>query len=109
MRATRRRFIAATAATTLVLAAVPAFALTLDEARDGGLVAEGMNGYLIAVDGSARALVDDINRQRRAVYQQTAAETGQPLAIVETLAGERQISRARPGWLIETPSGIRAK
>lgn len=108
MQITRRALVALAAAAPL-LAAVPAFALTLDEARSRGLVAEGLNGYLIVVDGSAAGLAADINAQRRGVYQSTAAETGQPLEVVEQLAGERQISRAQPGWLIQTSSGIRPK
>jgi uncharacterized protein YdbL (DUF1318 family) len=108
MQITRRRALSSLAAATL-LAALPAFALTLDEARNQGLVAEGMNGYLIVVDPSAAGLAADINAQRRSVYQGTAADTGQPLSVVEALAGERQISRAQAGWLIETSSGIRAK
>lgn len=109
MQITRRRALSSFAVASVLLAAVPAFALTLDEARSQGLVAEGMNGYLIVVDGSAAGLAADINAQRRTVYQQTAADTGQPLAVVEQLAGERLIQRAQPGWLIETGGGIRPK
>lgn len=109
MHITRRRALSAFAASAVLLAAVPAFALTLDEARSRGLVAEGMNGYLIVVDGSAAGLAAEINAQRRGVYESTAAQTGQALALVEQLAGERLIERAQSGWLIETGGGIRTK
>jgi uncharacterized protein len=63
----------------LMLLPMTAFALTLDEARQQGLVGEDWTGYVAAVSPNpgkeVQALVADVNNKRRAVYEKVAKET----------------------------------
>ncbi|MEM7443682.1 MAG: YdbL family protein [Pseudomonadota bacterium] len=81
--------------------------LTLDQARNQGLVGERRNGLLGIVQnsGGVAALVDQINAQRLAQYQQVANSNGTSLAAVQQLAGAQLIDRARSGWYVESGSG----
>ena len=78
-----------------------AWALSLDEAKDSGLVGEQRNGYLgIVVSGPSaqvKSLVEDINNKRRAVYQQIAQRNGTSLETVTALAGKKAIKKTRAG------------
>lgn len=88
--------------------ALPAFALSLDEAKSKGLVGERTNGYLgvvHAADGEAQALVKDVNHKRRQAYEEIAKRNGTQLSEVETLAGEKAIQNTKPGHVIEGPGG----
>lgn len=80
----------------------PALALTLDEARNQGLVGERPDGYVGVVREASgvQALVSSVNAQRREQYERTARETGRPRAEVEAVAGRSLIDRARSGWYI---------
>ncbi|GGB80318.1 hypothetical protein GCM10011352_02510 [Marinobacterium zhoushanense] len=99
----------ATLAALLILLASPVFALTLDEAKARGLVGEQSSGYLGVVTGSpsgeVKALVDDINGQRKALYIEKAKEAGVELKIMELRTGERLIKRAADGEYVRTPDG----
>lgn len=103
----RRGFLAAAAAAGAGLSATPALALTLDEAKAAGLIGEMPNGYVGSVSGGGdvQALVDSVNTQRRARYQQVAAGNGVPLAAVEQQAGAQLIARTPPGQFIMTAEG----
>jgi len=63
----------------LMLLPMAAIALTLDEARQQGLVGEDWTGYVAAVSPNpspqVRALVTEVNNKRRAVYEQVAKDT----------------------------------
>ena len=63
----------------LILVPMAAFALTLDEARQQGLVGEDWTGYVAAVSPNpskeVQALVTEVNDKRRAVYEKVARET----------------------------------
>ncbi len=85
----------------------PALALTLDEARNQGLVGERPDGYIGAVRNAAgvQELVSSINAQRRQQYERTAQETGRPRSEVEAVAGRTLIERAQPGWYVMDPNG----
>ncbi len=92
----------------LIGGALPAFALTLEEAKSKGLVGEKTNGYLGLVhasDGEAQALVNDVNQKRRQAYEDIARRNGTKMSEVETLAGEKAIQNTKPGNLIEGPGG----
>ena len=88
-----------------------ASALDLDEARSQGLIGERFDGYVGVVRQApgVAELVETVNGQRRRVYEDTARSTGQSLDVVERLAGERQISRARSGWYVDAGSGWQRK
>jgi uncharacterized protein YdbL (DUF1318 family) len=75
----------------MILAALPALALTLDEARKDGLVAEQPTGYVKVVKSSAAVeeLAKNVNEGRKAEYIRISNENGQPLDVVAKLAAEQ--------------------
>lgn len=84
------------------------FALTLEEAKNRGLVGEKSSGYLGTVTaggGEVQALVADVNQKRRQAYEDIAKRNGTPISAVETLAGEKAIQNTRPGNFVEGPGG----
>ncbi|MFC6669315.1 YdbL family protein [Marinobacterium aestuariivivens] len=93
----------------LSLLALPAWALSLDEAKDQGLVGEQVNGYLGIVvdspDSALRSLVADINRQRKEAYQDSAKSAGVELRIIELRIGQRLQQKAAPGHYIQSQGG----
>ncbi len=84
-------------------------ALTLDEAKQQGLVGEQRDGYLGIVMQSAHSdvhqLVTNINDKRRAKYQEIANRNNTSLHSVESLAGQKAIEKTSSGQYIETDSG----
>jgi uncharacterized protein YdbL (DUF1318 family) len=87
----------------------PVLALSLDEAKEQGLVGEQPDGYLGVVPGQsnpdAAALVNQINAQRRAAYQSVADSNGTTLKSVEVLAGQKLIGRLQSGEWFQDQSG----
>ncbi len=100
-----RSFFAALAAALLAAAFAPlAFGQAdpqLEAARVQGVIGERIDGYLGVVGAADPEIirkVNDINNRRRAVYEETARETGTTVAQVARVAGEKQIAdRVRPG------------
>src|SRR5581483_2551494 len=93
-----------------LLAAAPAFALDLDQARDSGVIGERGDGLVAAVVAPVRPaitmLVDTVNRERLAAYRAAAAKDGTPLEDVQRAAGEKDIAKARlQGWYYMEPGG----
>ena len=88
-------------ATLLLLCALPAAAQSLDGAKAEGLVGERIDGYAGVVDanapGAVRAMVDQVNAERRAKYAEIAAERGTSVEAVAQIAGQKLIERASPG------------
>lgn len=84
-----------------------AFALTLNEARTQGRVGETLNGYLVALtdDSQTQALVSDINKARRASYQQLAESNNIPADEVAKMAGQKLVARAKPGEYVQGING----
>jgi len=86
-----------------------AFAADLQQAKTQGLVGEQPNGYLGLVTSSAPAdvkqLVADINRQRRASYENIAQRNKTSLQAVEALAGKKAIDKTSSGHYVKLPSG----
>lgn len=102
------------AATTVLAAglglALPAAAIDLDQARTQGVVGERADGLVAAVAPSpaadVRTLVDSINAARMAEYKSIAQKNGTPLDAVQTVAGEKQLQRARENkWYVMDASG----
>jgi uncharacterized protein YdbL (DUF1318 family) len=93
--------------TLLLLLPLTAWALTLDEAKENGLVGEDASGYIAAVSANpnkeVKALVDDINARRRAEYEKIAAANGISVADVEKLAGKKAIEKSPAGDYIRLP------
>ncbi|EBO9257507.1 DUF1318 domain-containing protein [Salmonella enterica subsp. salamae] len=92
---------------TLSLLTPSVWALTLDEARSQGRVGETLNGYLAALknDAETQKLVLDINRARRASYQQLADSNHLPVDEVAKMAGQKLVERARPGEYVQGING----
>ncbi|EAW1720444.1 DUF1318 domain-containing protein [Salmonella enterica subsp. indica] len=92
---------------TLSLLTPSVWALTLDEARTQGRIGETLNGYLVALknDADTQKLVLDINRARRASYQQLADSNHLPVDEVAKMAGQKLVERARPGEYVQGING----
>lgn len=91
-----------------------AYGLTLDEARQQGLVGETFTGYIALVreTSEAKKLVEEINAARLESYQQLAQRNNIPVNEVAKMAGQKLVARAKPGeyvrglngrWLQKTP------
>ena len=93
--------------TLFLLVPLSAWALSLDEAKQSGLVGEDASGYIAAVSTKpskdVQALVADINAKRRAEYQRIADANGISLSDVEQLAGKKAIEKSPTGDYIRLP------
>jgi uncharacterized protein YdbL (DUF1318 family) len=90
--------------TCLLLLIQPAFAIDLQAAKDQGLVGETPAGYLEAVSSPSpevKALIESINAQRKAKYQEIATRNNTSLQAVEQLAGKKAIEKSEPGSYIK--------
>lgn len=88
-----------------------AFALSLDDAKQQGLVGEQITGYLGTVKATAEAsaLVADINGKRKAKYREIAQRNGASLESVEKLAGKTAIEKTAAGHYINLGNGWQQK
>lgn len=86
-----------------------AFADSLSDARSAGYIGERPDGYVAIVDnnapGDVRALVDQINSQRYAAYQNVANQTGAPVDQVGIVAAQRIYNEVPPGTYLLSQSG----
>jgi uncharacterized protein YdbL (DUF1318 family) len=94
----------------LTLPLAVAHADPLDDARSAGLLGERPDGYVDAVTPNPPAeivaLKEQINAQRRKVYQQLAGEKGVPVEEVGALAAEKTIGqKLKPGMFYLNSSG----
>ena len=92
--------------TILMLLWLPmaASALDLQQAKSQGLIGEMHNGYIASVGKSSatvEGLIADINRKRKAKYQQIANSNKVTLAQIESRAGENAINRTTAGNYIK--------
>ena len=108
------RPVMAALAAALVLASIAAPVLAQQRdpayaaARANGTVGEKMDGYLEVVSGETsalRAMVNDLNNQRRAVYARQAQANGATLEEYALTAGCLAISRTTPGEMYQAPDG----
>jgi hypothetical protein len=88
----------------------PAAASPLDGPRDAGIVGEGVDGYAAIRDEaratpSIRALVQDINKQRRAYYEERAKEEGVAAAAIARIYAKTIYEKAPSGWWFRTDGG----
>jgi uncharacterized protein YdbL (DUF1318 family) len=104
-----KTLIAILATTLLAVATSPAWAIDIDDAKAQGLVGEAMTGYLapVRVPASAevQALIDDVNRKRKALFEQTAAKTNTSLVQVSHRFYELAVERTAPGNYYQDASG----
>lgn len=87
--------------------AFSAWAITLDQAKQQGLVGEMPNGYLGVVVASAEvsSLVDMVNKKRKDIYLNLARKNNITMQQVTKLAGEKSITKTQSGHLIKNASG----
>ncbi|MGA1800395.1 YdbL family protein [Sphingomonas sp. 4RDLI-65] len=78
-------------------------------ARAGGEVGEQPDGYLGlvgAASGDLRALVNNINIQRKSAYTQKAQASGATVEQLAFTSGCNLILQTNPGEKYKTPSGV---
>lgn len=90
-----------------LLAAAPALAMDLQQARSTGIVGETLSGYIAAVKPSAEAnaLVAEVNAKRKQEYARISAANSQPVDVVAKLASEQIIAGLPAGSYYQTASG----
>lgn len=87
--------------------AFSAWAISLDQAKEQGLVGEMPNGYLgIVVESSeASSLVEMVNAKRKEIYLNLARKNKLTMQQVTKLAGEKSLAKTQLGHLIQNASG----
>ncbi len=102
----------------LMLVPLAAFALTLDEARQQGVVGEDWTGYVAAVSPNpskdVQALVAEVNEKRQAVYEKVAQQTStanDPVtaADVARIGAPKVFEKAAPGTYLRLQGQAWAK
>jgi uncharacterized protein YdbL (DUF1318 family) len=102
-----------TTAAALLLAGLSTAALAQRDpayaaARAAGQIGEQPDGYLGVVgggDGELRALVGNINIQRKAAYTQKAQASGATVEQLAFTSGCNLIAQTRPGEKYKAPDG----
>jgi len=87
--------------------AFSAWAISLDQAKQQGLVGEMPNGYLgvVVASGEVSSLVDMVNKKRKDIYLKLARKNKITMQQVTKLAGEKSISKTQAGHLIKNSAG----
>lgn len=87
--------------------AFSAWALSLNEAKQQGLVGEMPNGYLGIVVNSpeAKSLVTSVNEKRKSIYMNLARKNKITIQQVTALAGKKSLAKTKSGHLIKNSAG----
>ncbi len=87
--------------------AFSAWAISLSEAKQQGLVGEMPNGYLgVIVDNAeTKSLVARVNAKRKSIYMNLARKNKITLQQVAILAGKKALAKTKPGNYIKNASG----
>ncbi|MEQ9642885.1 MAG: DUF1318 domain-containing protein [Alphaproteobacteria bacterium] len=87
----------------------PGRGAAVESLKDAGRVVENTHGYLQPLDTDAteqvRAIVAQVNDDRRVIYQRLALQQKLDLAIVEAIAGDARTSGEQPGRLVLDANG----
>lgn len=79
-------------------------AAAVESLKDAGRVAEDRRGYLrplkVEATDQVKAIVAQVNDDRRVVYQRLATEQKLELPIVERIAGDARVTGEQPGRLV---------
>jgi len=96
-----------TCALLVSVIAFSAWAISLSDAKQQGLVGEMPNGYLgIVVDtAEAKSLVASVNKKRKSIYMNLARKNKITMQQVTALAGKKALAKTQPGHLIKNSSG----
>lgn len=91
----------------LCLVCPAAFGMTLQEARERGLIGETFSGYLAVrvQNQETQSLVEQINKSRADNYQALADSNNVPVDEVARLAGAKLVARAKPGEYVRGVNG----
>ena len=88
--------------------ALPALAITLDDARSSGLVGEANSGYIAVVNETSpelESLVMEVNAKRKREYAAIAKRNGIDIAQVAARAAEKLEARLKPGDFYQDTRG----
>lgn len=80
----------------------------LDQYRASGVIAERYDGYVELRGGGpadAAKLVNDVNRQRKAIYEKRAKQQNVPVSAVGALFAQKIIGQAPKGTYFRSESG----
>lgn len=90
-----------------------AYGITLQEAKEDGIIGERRDGYIGFVVTSTTAevqtMVRDVNQQRRELYQQIAQENNISTIQVSALAYEKALEATQNGHYVQDASGAWVK
>ena len=93
----------------LTLAAQSAWGIDIGTAKEQGLVGEATTGYVAAIKTPASAdiatLIENVNSKRKAIFQQTASETGSTVEQVAYRFYELAVQKTKPGHFYQDASG----
>jgi len=80
-----------------------AWAISLDDAKNQGLVGEDSSGYLglVVQNAEAKVVIDTINAKRKAQYLKLAQKNNLSLSQVEALAAAKTIEKTQSGHFVE--------
>ena len=85
-----------------------AFAMSVDTAKQQGLVGERTDGLLGIVSGATpevKQMVEQTNADRMNKYRAIAGKNGTNVSQVQALAGKKLIEKAAPGEYIQNAGG----
>ena len=87
--------------------AFSAWAISLEQAKQQGIVGEMPNGYLgvVVASSAASSLVTTVNKKRKDIYLNLARKNKITMQQVTTLAGKKSISKTKSGHLIKNAAG----
>ena len=87
--------------------AFSAWAISLSDAKQQGLVGEMPNGYLgVVVDSDeTKNLVTSVNKKRKSIYMNLARKNKITMQQVTALAGEKAFAKTQSGHFIKNASG----
>jgi len=87
--------------------AFSAWAISVADAKQQGLVGEMSNGYLGVVVESAetKSLVAEVNKKRKSIYMNLARKNKITMQQVTLLAGKKSYAKTQSGHFIKNSSG----
>ncbi|MFT6092717.1 MAG: hypothetical protein ACJA2Q_000606 [Pseudohongiellaceae bacterium] len=87
--------------------------LTLQEAKEDGIIGERRDGYvgfvISGVAAEVQEMVQDVNRQRRERYQQIAQQNRISVEQVSALAYDKAVEATQSGHYLQDQSGAWVK
>lgn len=93
----------------VMVVAIPlAFAMSVEMAKQQGIIGERTDGMLGVVSGATpdvQTLVNQTNTERMDRYNAIAGKNGTPVSQVQALAGKKLIEKAGPGEYIQNAGG----